>query len=156
MVFSYHAGLASVMVGVFGRNEGLDCASDGNDILMARHKHEIQAFVKHQGRREWCPYCSVKLTPANSSIDHIHPQGAGGPHNWYNYAGTCKRCNNAKGHKTLLEFLLLGKKGVRQIEPIATVDLTALSVMPINWDDPLATLGYERPRSRPTWPFQKE
>lgn len=109
---------------------------------------EPQAFYKHLIKREACVFCGNQVSSKRRSIDHIHPQDSGGLSLWFNYAGACTSCNNHKGNKTLLEYLLCGPKGLRQIPPRAIVPLEALSVVPKGWQFPLHELLGIEPHKR--------
>ena len=50
-----------------------------------------------------CQYCSVKMIPSDSTIDHVIPRSKGGTITWHNAVTSCRDCNNKKGHKTLSE-----------------------------------------------------
>ncbi len=47
-----------------------------------------------------CQYCGQIFSPADLTLDHVHPRSRGGPSNWDNLVACCKRCNNRKGSAT--------------------------------------------------------
>lgn len=65
------------------------------DPRRARHYYDI---VLHDP----CSYCG-KTT---SQVDHIQPLSRDGEHEWFNFTGTCAKCNQQKGSTSLLMFLL--------------------------------------------------
>lgn len=52
-------------------------------------------------RNDPCAYCGGE----GGTADHVVPQARGGE-NRDNLTGSCQPCNNAKGHKDLLTYLL--------------------------------------------------
>lgn len=89
-------------------------------------------------RKDPCVYCGRP----GESIDHIQPQCQGGLNRWWNYAAACKSCNSNKGHASVLEFMLIGKRSrhspkikhkpmLRKKRQIQVMD------MPETWFDPL-------------------
>lgn len=54
--------------------------------------------------RNICAYCGDHFTNYKElSRDHIMPTYLGGANVWMNVVTACRRCNSAKGHKTLKE-----------------------------------------------------
>ena len=53
-------------------------------------------------RRDPCAYCGGR----GGDVDHITAQAHGGPDNWHNLTGACRRCNSAKGRERLLHLLV--------------------------------------------------
>jgi 5-methylcytosine-specific restriction endonuclease McrA len=53
-------------------------------------------------RHDPCAYCGS----ASETIDHIEAQGEGGRNHWSNLTGACGNCNQRKGTRPLLGFLL--------------------------------------------------
>jgi hypothetical protein len=53
----------------------------------------------------FCRWCCCVLTTANREIDHIVPLARGGRHHPDNLCASCKRCNRAKRHKLVEEWL---------------------------------------------------
>lgn len=53
-------------------------------------------------RNDPCSYCGA---PADE-LDHIEPRARGGEDGWENLAAVCDRCNQSKGARSLLTFLL--------------------------------------------------
>lgn len=47
-----------------------------------------------------CQYCSIELTPAVSTIDHVIPRSQGGVTSWQNVVVACHTCNRRKGGRT--------------------------------------------------------
>lgn len=52
-----------------------------------------------------CPVCGEKVYFKDFTIDHIIARKLGGKDNTSNFIGMCKHCNQAKGHKSVIEFL---------------------------------------------------
>lgn len=53
-------------------------------------------------RHDPCAYCGAHA----EAIDHIEPVGGGGRNHWSNLTGACHNCNQRKGTRPLLSFLL--------------------------------------------------
>ncbi|MBP9837491.1 MAG: HNH endonuclease [Proteobacteria bacterium] len=47
-----------------------------------------------------CQYCTVSLTSATSTIDHVVPRSQGGTTCWQNIVIACHGCNRKKGGRT--------------------------------------------------------
>lgn len=47
-----------------------------------------------------CFYCGEKVTPENSTLDHLMPQSKGGKHTKENLKTSCLICNSIKSGKT--------------------------------------------------------
>ena len=56
-----------------------------------------------------CQYCGIE--DCDLTLDHVKPRHMGGTHTWDNLVTCCRRCNAAKGWKTLEQcgFKLLSK-----------------------------------------------
>jgi 5-methylcytosine-specific restriction endonuclease McrA len=67
-----------------------------------------------------CGYCGGRA----DTIDHIKPRALGGKHTWLNVAAACRRCNGAKGSKTLEESGM-----TLRIKPFEPAGTTALVVV---------------------------
>lgn len=65
----------------------------------------------YQRDRLTCQYCGRRVSPANSSIDHVLPRSRGGQTCWENCVLACVRCNSRKGDRTLQEA------GLRLLRP---------------------------------------
>lgn len=68
-------------------------------------------IAKESGR---CRYCSVEVRKNwceyvkhddDATVDHIIPKSKGGANTMENYALACRRCNHAKGDRSVEEFL---------------------------------------------------
>lgn len=60
-------------------------------------------FRKHVifNRDKWvCQYCSMSLSKATATIDHVFPSSRGGKTTWQNCVASCKPCNRHKANKT--------------------------------------------------------
>ncbi len=70
-----------------------------------------------QARRDPCAYCDA---PVAGTVDHIEPQsqprarGVGSVHSWVNTVGACGPCNQSKGSRPLLQFLLARRGQARR------------------------------------------
>lgn len=51
-----------------------------------------------------CPYCGIKLTLENSTVDHRVPKSEGGSAARPNRTICCEDCNKAKGAKSMEEW----------------------------------------------------
>ena len=49
-----------------------------------------------------CQYCNKEFDAKNLTMDHVQPKCLGGKTTWTNIAMSCKSCNTAKGHKTIM------------------------------------------------------
>lgn len=52
-----------------------------------------------------CVYCGQQFDAAELTLDHVQPRVRGGDHSGGNLVTACQRCNAAKGHQRLSEFL---------------------------------------------------
>lgn len=58
-------------------------------------------------RQDPCSYCGKWPEPGTvSTIDHIVPVSQGGQNHWTNLTAACQPCNNSKGAKKLIVWLL--------------------------------------------------
>jgi 5-methylcytosine-specific restriction endonuclease McrA len=57
-------------------------------------------------RREPCVYCQKYFPFEQMSIEHVVPKSHGGPDTSVNKVGCCKTCNQKRGSRPLLHFLL--------------------------------------------------
>jgi len=48
-----------------------------------------------------CQFCARKLSPSQTTIDHLIPKAQGGITSFTNCVVSCQTCNNKKGSKTL-------------------------------------------------------
>lgn len=53
-----------------------------------------------------CRYCGKDTPLKERTIDHMQPLSRGGCHSVMNLALACKECNQRKGNKTLIEFII--------------------------------------------------
>lgn len=115
-------------MGVRRRERGLNSPVEANDLRaeFARDDpgHPLGAGVplghtlREDGdthREAWmrvirldpCAYCDRSV---GGTVDHIEPRskparGIGGAHTVQNYSGSCDRCNQRKGSRSLLDYL---------------------------------------------------
>ncbi len=54
--------------------------------------------------RNTCQYCSVSLTAAELTLDHVVPRSRGGQSTWENLVACCHSCNRRKGNQMLHEL----------------------------------------------------
>ncbi len=66
-------------------------------MLRIHRSHLVQ-------RNPHCHYCGRQVRPKTSTLDHITPRGQGGTDVPENLVLACRRCNQAKGNRTLLEW----------------------------------------------------
>jgi 5-methylcytosine-specific restriction endonuclease McrA len=50
-----------------------------------------------------CQYCGTRPNPRELTLDHVTPKSLGGRTAWENLVACCRKCNHAKGNKTLAE-----------------------------------------------------
>jgi len=63
-------------------------------------------FVHLCSANNWrCAYCGIELTEETATSDHIVPLAHGGTSYITNIAPACRRCNSAKGTKSMAEFM---------------------------------------------------
>lgn len=65
---------------------------------------------------------------------------------WFNYTPACEDCNQTKGNKSLLEFLLFGgsrqeSKLSRGRRKFARAPFKEMCMLPQQWYDPLGMYG---------------
>ncbi len=53
-----------------------------------------------------CSYCSRNPAPWPPTVDHVTPRSEGGRDNAGNITAACEDCNQSKGTRSLLLFLL--------------------------------------------------
>jgi hypothetical protein len=70
--------------------------------VRARFDHETRDFARYALALDPCAYCGREV----QCIDHIRAAAHGGEDHWTNYVGACSSCNQSKGGKSLLRFLL--------------------------------------------------
>jgi 5-methylcytosine-specific restriction endonuclease McrA len=82
---------------------------------MSNQRRKSTARLKRKlfgGRRKApCKYCGKTLTPETATFDHVRPLSQGGYHKAKNGALACYSCNQAKGSKSIGEFLWLKREG---------------------------------------------
>ena len=68
-----------------------------------------------------CPFCPSKpwRTPRPMTLDHVQPRALGGSNGVENLVGMCEACNEEKGDRSLLIFLL-ERSGAEKSAPVAT------------------------------------
>jgi hypothetical protein len=54
-----------------------------------------------------CTWCGEKLTELNATLDHLSPQSNGVNNLSKNLVSSCKRCNSARGNRSMTEFALV-------------------------------------------------
>jgi 5-methylcytosine-specific restriction endonuclease McrA len=91
----------------------------GEEILTL---DELRGMFDHYMRRAArCPYCGVRLSHVNVSLDHKVPLKRGGWNTAANIEFICKSCNKAKGSRTDEEFAdivkALDEIGIRRRNP---------------------------------------
>lgn len=61
-----------------------------------------------------CQYCSVPITMADGTYDHVVPRAQGGKTEWTNIVTSCSPCNSKKGGRTPEQARMkLRKKPIR-------------------------------------------
>ena len=71
-----------------------------------------EALLEHWGRQ--CVYCGVKNVPLQ--IEHIRPKSRNGSDRFNNLTLACQCCNQAKGNKSIEEFLADKPKILQKIK----------------------------------------
>jgi len=88
-----------------------------------------------------CQYCSVDLNNTNGTVDHIIPicrfKNRTEANTWENMVAACKKCNLAKGDKSLEQF---GKKLLSK--PKKLTHILKTSTIPDEWAEYLLD-GYK-------------
>lgn len=57
-------------------------------------------------RRDPCFACGRRPSKSRATIEHVEPRSAGGRNDFTNIVGACAACNEAKGSRSLLVYLL--------------------------------------------------
>ncbi len=78
-----------------------------------RHRHPMRSLpervpIKRQlfeSQNQRCFYCHAVTAWERWTLEHRHPISKGGTNDADNLCGSCKECNNAKGHHTEAEFM---------------------------------------------------
>ena len=53
-----------------------------------------------------CVYCGIVQPTELLSVDHVQPRVKGGDHSGGNVVTACRRCNTAKGARSLVQYLM--------------------------------------------------
>lgn len=74
------------------------------NLKIPKEKYEFKTdlYKRYKGM---CPICGKEITFRQLTIDHIVARKLGGKDNVNNLIGMCEKCNQEKGHKTVLEYL---------------------------------------------------
>lgn len=78
-------------------------------LVRTRSAHKFASMSRGWAcivRRDPCVFCGLGPGERGQTLEHVEPVAAGGGPEWYNLAGACKRCNQAKGDTPLLLFML--------------------------------------------------
>jgi len=62
--------------------------------------------IRNESRATICPYCLDHITASNRQLDHVDPLSSGGAHDNSNIIGCCSKCNQSKGRKPLVAWLM--------------------------------------------------
>lgn len=54
-----------------------------------------------------CHYCGKQLTRFSATLDHIQPVSKGGDNSFENLITSCLHCNSRKGHRPVMDAILL-------------------------------------------------
>lgn len=54
--------------------------------------------------RMTCSWCGEKLTEHSAALDHLKPQSMGVNNSASNLVASCKRCNSARGNRSMTAF----------------------------------------------------
>jgi 5-methylcytosine-specific restriction endonuclease McrA len=92
--------------------------------------------------RAKCQYCSIKVSKAKATLDHVIPKSRGGNSSWTNIVIACSRCNQIKRDRTPFE---------------AGMTLTAIPIKPTTMPNPVMILGMKRLGIPESWiPYIRE
>lgn len=84
--------------------------SAGNRRKWERAFHQLGKVTRRHIRREsvakFCSYCLDPLTASNRHLDHVIPLSGGGLHDNENIIACCSSCNQSKGTKLLINWLV--------------------------------------------------
>lgn len=71
-------------------------------VVMPEKHRSIMLITSNVCARDQyrCGYCRKDIG-RDGTIDHIVPRALGGKHVWENVTACCRRCNQAKGHRTI-------------------------------------------------------
>jgi len=89
-------------------------AKDANQKVPLVTENDL---IELMAERQTCPYCDVKLTQANRTIDHIYPksQKYGGKNITDNMIYCCHSCNSGKHTTNIYDFYQRSKKFTDQL-----------------------------------------
>jgi len=88
-------------------------------------------YARDRGR---CQYCSVAVTRAEATWDHVVPRSRGGRTNWENIVIACVRCNHDKGGRTPTEArMTLRTQPVRPTRLALLGEMSWQPGMPPSW-----------------------
>ena len=117
-------------------------------LRMLKHRKPVvrfsreNVFARDHGQ---CQYCSVKLSRAEATYDHVVPKSRGGGTHWENIVIACVRCNQKKGGRTPAEAKMRLKtapvKPARLPEGVR-LTFTFQKGMPVSWQNWLRDLTY--------------
>jgi hypothetical protein len=82
-------------------------------------QQESRGPVLRLAKRETCVFCNAPV--GGGTGDHIIPLSKGGPHSAENFMPLCKRCNSSKGNKDLIEWWMLKRRHIRELDLDALV-----------------------------------
>lgn len=101
---------------------------------------EVRAYL----RQKWegkCAYCGEK----GGEVEHLVPRSRGGSNRVSNLVLSCRRCNEAKGNRTLEEFLALKPAVLKRIQNQQQADLAGAAAINATKDrllEELRSFGY--------------
>ena len=82
--------------------------------------YEVREYLLEKWQRK-CAYCDAEHVPLE--IEHIVPRSKGGSDRVSNLALACRPCNQAKGNRTIAEFLAHDRKRLECIQAQAKAPL---------------------------------
>lgn len=68
-------------------------------------KETARRKAVHKKSKGLCTYCHKRLKVSQTTIDHIIPRSKGGSNTMSNLAACCYNCNQAKGDRTVAEWI---------------------------------------------------
>lgn len=75
-------------------------------------QHLVELCNKQFGK---CFFCTVKLTPINTTVDHAQPLSKNGKHHLSNFRLTCTDCNHLKHKRNEQEFPIFLREYAQRI-----------------------------------------
>lgn len=78
-------------------------------VLILNEYHKKKTYVRMSKKNVYirdqfsCQYCGKHCETKDRTVDHVVPLSKGGKSNWLNLVTACRKCNGAKGDKTVMK-----------------------------------------------------